>query len=165
MATWAEFSAAAPDLATEGRRQLYRRGDGEAMLATVRDGDPPRIHPVNAGIVGDRLYVFLLRSAKRLDLERDGRFALHSHQDPAEPNEFLVRGRARRVLDSEVLSAVATGWFFTVDDSYHLFELSIETALVGIRAADEWPPRYTSWAAPSVSSAPSAPLAERSSQA
>jgi hypothetical protein len=159
MASWAEFSVAAPDLADEGRRQLYRRGDGEAMLATVRDGDPPRIHPVNVGIVGDRLYAFLLRSAKRLDLERDGRFALHSHQDPAEPNEFLVRGRADRVLDPDVRSAVAAGWFFTVDDSYHLFELSIETALIGVRGADEWPPRYTSWAAASAPSTVSGPSA------
>ena len=165
MANWAEFNAAAPDLAAEGRRQLYRRGDGEAMLATVRDGDLPRIHPVNVGIVGDRLYAFLLRSAKRLDLERDGRFALHSHQDPAEPNEFLVRGRAERVVDPEVLSAVGAGWYFTVDDSYHLFELSIETALVGIRAADEWPPRYTSWAASPAPSASPAPFARGSSQA
>jgi dipeptidyl aminopeptidase/acylaminoacyl peptidase len=148
LATWAEFSAAAPDLAAEGRRQLYRRGDGEAMLATVRDGEPPRLHPINVGIVGDRLYAFLLRSAKRLDLERDGRFALHSHQDPSEPNEFLVRGRAQRVLDRAVRSDVAAGWYFTVDETYHLFEMSIQTALIGLRAPDEWPPRYTSWTAP-----------------
>jgi len=159
LVTWAEFSAAAPDLAAEGRRQLYRRGEGEAMLATVREEEPPRIHPINVGIVGDRLYAFLLRSAKRLDLERDGRFALHSHQDPSAPNEFLVRGRAQRVLDGAVLSTVAAAWYFTVDESYHLFELSIETALAGLRAADEWPPRYTSWAAPS------APLVGGSSQA
>jgi len=148
LATWAEFSAAAPDLAAEGRRQLYRRGDGEAMLATVRGGEPPRLHPINVGIVDDRLYAFLLRSAKRLDLERDGRFALHSHQDPSEPNEFLVRGRAQHVLDRAVRSAVAAGWYFTVDESYHLFEMSIQTALIGLRAPDEWPPRYTSWTAP-----------------
>jgi dipeptidyl aminopeptidase/acylaminoacyl peptidase len=154
LTTWAEFSAAAPEMAAEGRRQLYRRGDGEALLATVREGDPPRIHPINVGIVGERLYAFLLRSAKRHDLERDGRFALHSHQDPAEPSEFLVRGRARRVLDREVLRSVAAGWYFTVDEAYHLFELSIDSALVGLRAADEWPPRYTSWTAPTAPTAP-----------
>jgi glycosyltransferase involved in cell wall biosynthesis len=34
------------------------------------------------------------------------------------------------------------------DESYDLYEFSIEHALLGERAsADEWPPRYTSWAA------------------
>jgi hypothetical protein len=33
-----------------------------------------------------------------------------------------------------------------VDESYTLFEFSIETALLGARAtADDWPPRYASW--------------------
>jgi len=146
--TWAEFSAAAPDMAAEGRRLLYSRGDGEAMLATVREEDPPRIHPINAGIVGERLYAFLLRSAKRIDLELDGRFALHTHQDPAAPSEFLVRGRARRVEDPGTVSSVAAEWYFAVDETYHLYEFFIETALLGVRTADEWPPRYTSWGAP-----------------
>jgi hypothetical protein len=143
--TWAEFSAAAPDMAAEGRRLLYSRRDGQAMLATVREDAPPRIHPINVGIVGGRLYAFLLRSAKRTDLERDGRFALHTHQDPTAPNEFLVRGRAQRVDDPPTLAAVAAEWYFTVDESYHLYEFFVETALLGLRGADEWPPRYTTW--------------------
>lgn len=145
MVTWAEFSAAAPDMADEGRRLLYSRGDGEAMLATVRDDEPPRIHPINVGIVGERLYAFLLRSAKRIALERDGRFALHTHQDPSAPDEFLLRGRAQRVDDAPTLAAVAAEWYFTVDESYHLYEFLVETALLGLRGANEWPPRYTTW--------------------
>jgi len=39
-------------------------------------------------------------------------------------------------------------WFFEVDDSYELFEFDIEAAILGLRDdADEWPPRYQSWAA------------------
>jgi len=34
-----------------------------------------------------------------------------------------------------------------VDDGYALFELSVASVLAGRRAADEWPPRYTSWRA------------------
>lgn len=69
--------------------------------------------------------------------------------DPAAPHEFLVRGRARLVDDDAIRSAVASGWFFTVDDSYPLFELLVERAVLGERAtADDWPPRYTSWVAP-----------------
>ena len=71
-ATWSDLETAAPDLATEGRRLIYARGDGEALLATVRGDDLPRIHPVNVAIVDGRLYVFVIaRSPKRGDLEAD----------------------------------------------------------------------------------------------
>ena len=94
MVRWAEFEAAAPEIAAEGRRLLYARGDGEALLVTVRGAELPRVHPINVGVVDGGLYAFLLPSPKRTDLERDGRFALHTHQDPAAPDEFSVRGRA-----------------------------------------------------------------------
>jgi hypothetical protein len=42
MATWADLERDAPALAAEGRRLLYARGDGEALLATVRGDEPPR---------------------------------------------------------------------------------------------------------------------------
>lgn len=145
MATWAEFAAAAPELAAEGRGLLYARGHGEALLATVREGEPPRIHPISVAVVDGGLYAFLLKSAKRVDLEQDGRYALHSHLDPAAPNEFEVRGRAR-VIGNPVRSTVAAGWSFEVDDGYELFEFSIESALVGRRpTADDWPPKYATW--------------------
>lgn len=146
MATWAEFEAAAPELAAEGRRLLYRDGQGQAMLATVRDGEPPRINPITVGIVGGRMQAFILHSPKLVDLEMDGRYALHSHHDPAAPSEFALRGRARLVEDAAVRSTVAADWAFEVDDTYRLFEFSIESALVGRRpTADDWPPRYASW--------------------
>jgi hypothetical protein len=97
MVNWGAFAADAPTLAAAGRRLLYGGGEGEAFLATVRDGEPPRIHPVNIGIVGEGLYAFVLDSAKRRDLERDGRFALHAHQDRAAPTEFMLRGHARAI--------------------------------------------------------------------
>ena len=147
MATWSEFAAAAPEMAADGRRLLYARGDGEGLLATVRGEAPPRIHPINVGIVDGQLYAFLLRSAKRADLEQDGRYALHAHQDPAHPDEFSVRGRARIIEDAAVRSAVGGSWFFAVDESYYLFEFLIESAVLGLRGADEWPPRYSRWPA------------------
>jgi hypothetical protein len=145
MVTWSELDAAAPDIAAEGRRLLYARGDGEALLATVRGDEPPRIHPINVGVVDGRLYAFLLRSAKRVDLEQDGRYALHAHQDPAAPAEFSVRGRARLVDNADVRAAVGGSWFFEIDETYHLFEFSIDSAVLGLRGPDEWPPRYTRW--------------------
>jgi hypothetical protein len=148
MTSWSEFRTAAADMADAGERLLYRDGTGQGYLATVRDGQLPRIHPVNVGIVDGGLYTFVLRSAKRVDLERDGRYALHSHQDPAAPSEFLVRGRARLVDDPAVRARAAAAWPFEVDDGYALFELGVEAAVLGLRNdADEWPPRYTTWAA------------------
>ena len=148
MATWAQLEAAAPELAAEGRRLIYRGDAGEMLLATVRGDEPPRIHPVNVAIVEGRLYAFILRSAKRTDLERDGRYAMHTHQDPAAPSEFAVRGRASLVESADVRSAAAAAWSFEVDETYTLFEFSIEAALLGTRAtADDWPPRYSTWSA------------------
>ncbi len=152
MATWAELEAGAPRIATAGRRLLRWRGEiDEVLLATVRDAAPPRIHPVYVMVVDGRLYTFIGRSAKRTDLEQDGRYALHAHQDPAVPNEFEVRGRASVVPRGAIHDAVAEGWYFPTGDEYELFELDIESAVLGERASqDDWPPVYTTWrAAPS----------------
>ena len=145
-ASWGEFAAAEPDLAAAGARHLDR-SNGASLLATVRGDAAPRIHPVTVGIVGEGLFVFLLDSAKRRDLVEDGRFALHAHQDQEAPDEFSIRGRAQLVPMGELRQSVAAGWFFEVDDTYWLFELRIQTAILGERSADEWPPRYKRWAA------------------
>ena len=147
MTDWTTFAEAAPELASAGRRLLERSGTGSGLLATVRDGVPPRISPVTVGIVDGRLLVFVIvGSAKDRDLLADGRYALHAHQDPAVPHEFQVRGRAGEVTDPAVRAAAAAGWKFEVDDTYRLFELGIEHALLGERAdPDAWPPLYRSW--------------------
>jgi hypothetical protein len=146
MVTWAEFERAAPAIAAEGRRLFDRDGIGQALLATVRGDDPPRIHPIYVSIVDGRLYAFILGSAKRVDLEQDGRYALHTHQDPAAPSEFMIRGSSAAIREDAVRSAVGAEWYFEVDDTYELFEFGIESAVLGARNdADEWPPRYSSW--------------------
>ena len=143
-AAWRDFAAEAPELATRGARHLDR-AQGAALLATVRGDAPPRLHPVTVGIVVDGLFVFVLDSAKRRDLAEDGRFALHAHQDQTASDEFSIRGRAQLVPAGDVRDRVAGGWFFEVDDTYWLFELRLESAILGERGADEWPPRYTRW--------------------
>ncbi len=149
MASGAEFEASAPTLAERGRGLLYRSGAGEGFLSTVAGDDPPRTHPVNVGIVDGRLLTFVqVASAKARDIEADGRYSLHAHQDPAAPHEFLLRGRGLIVNDAEARARAAADWPFTVNDEYLLVELGIQHALFGERGdPDEWPPRYTSWRA------------------
>lgn len=144
MSTWKEFASAAPDLAEKGRGLLYRTGDGEALLATVREGAPPRIHPITVGIVDGGLFGFILPSGKQRDLEMDGRYALHAYPDAKVPHEFTLRGRVRRVSEPR-RSAVATGWTWTVGDA-PAYEFLIDEAVLGERTSrTDWPPRYTTW--------------------
>jgi hypothetical protein len=145
--SWHAFAAASPEVAARGRSLLERSGIGEGLLATVRGDGPPRIHPVHIRIVDGRLLTFVIvGSAKAGDLAADGRYALHAHQDPAVPHEFLVRGRATAVTDPPTRAAAAAEWSFDVDDGYELYELSVDHAVFGERAsADDWPPVYTSW--------------------
>ena len=68
-----------------------------------------------------------------------------------------MRGRARLIEAGAVHDRVAAEWYFEIDDTYHLFEFGIETALLGVRdGPDEWPPRYTSWTSPAPRRAPAA---------
>jgi len=147
MATWADFAAQAPAIADAGRRLIYRTETGRALLATVRRAELPRIHPISVAVAADRLVAFIiLDSPKARDLAEDGRYALHAHQDPSVPHEFMVRGRARPIDDEATRAGVANTWYFEVDDSYRLFEFLIDHAVLGERASpDDWPPVYTSW--------------------
>jgi hypothetical protein len=159
VASWAELEAAAPEIAREGRRLLYARGDGEAFLVTVGGDAPPRIHPINIGIVEiaggggaagvarDELVAFINNSPKKADLEQDGRYAVHTHQDPAAPDEFSVRGRVRVIRDPAEWQRVGSHWFFEPQPGYLLVAFDIDAAVLGLRRADEWPPRYQHWSA------------------
>jgi dipeptidyl aminopeptidase/acylaminoacyl peptidase len=150
MATWADFAAAAPEMAARGRDLLYRTGDGEGLLVTVHAGDPPQAHPISVRVVGGGLFAFILKSPKLSDLEDDGRYALHAHFDPAVPHELLLRGRVRPVGGAE-REALAKDWSWTVGGA-PAFELLIEEALFGERPGpDDWPPKYSTWKAPAIS--------------
>lgn len=149
MATWAEFAAAAPSIAADGRGLFYRTETGQALLSTVRGDAPPRIHPIYLATHEGRLVAFMLPSPKAIDLAEDGRYALHAHQDPEAPHEFLLRGRATPIDDEQTRSRFVAAWYFAIDDDHRLFEFEIQHAVFGERASpDDWPPRYRSWRSP-----------------
>jgi hypothetical protein len=148
---WVAFAAAAPELAAAGRGRLYRYGTGLAFLATVRADGAPRVHPVCPTIVGDGLWVLIGPSPKLGDLERDGRYALHTFPDADVDDEFFISGQATRIDDDGQRHAVRADLAdrgSTTGDEDVLFELLLDRALhAAYGPRPSWPPTYTRWRA------------------
>jgi len=130
MASWSEFAAAEPELASAVRALLQQYGPGMGYLATVRADGGPRVHPVSPVITNEGLYCFVVDSAKRRDLERDGRYALHSYPPEESDDEAYVTGRAHPVTDPAVITYLADALRASPMVNWRLFELDIETAML-----------------------------------
>lgn len=128
MASWSDFAAAEPSLAAGIRALLQQYGPGMGYLATVRADGSPRVHPVSPVITDEGLYCFIVDSPKRCDLERDGRYALHSYPPEESDDEAYVTGRAVRVTDPVVVARLADALRASPDVDWQLYELLIETA-------------------------------------
>jgi hypothetical protein len=131
MVSWLQFVAAAPGLAAQVRALFQQYGQGLGYLATVRPDGGPRVHPVAPVITDDSLYCFILPSPKRGDLERDGRYALHSFPPEETNDEAYLSGVARPVIDPRRVARVARRSRAALDVDWRLFELEIEVAMVG----------------------------------
>ena len=94
----------------------------------------PRRRPAGAsGLAGDhgrRLYCFILDSPKRRDLERDGRYSLHSFPPEDSDDEAYLSGRAERVTDEEQVARLADIMSARPEMNWQLFEFSVEVAMV-----------------------------------
>ena len=155
MATWAQFEAAAPEMAAAGRALLYQFGTGLAYLATLRKDGAPRIHPICPAIAEGGLFGLIIPSPKQHDLLRDGRYAVHSFPMPDRDDEFYLAGTAHRVDDPDLLAAVLAAYLASgATSSGHetFFEFGIERALLATdpKRGDGpgWPPTYTKWRDP-----------------
>jgi hypothetical protein len=158
MASWSEFATATPPLAAGIRALIQQYGPGLAYLATVRPDGGPRVHPVSPVLTDDALYCFVVRSPKRFDLERDGRYALHSYPPEDTDDEAYLTGRATAVHDRRVIARLATALHASPEIDWRLFELSIETAMLrhhgnggALPFAAVRPPFTQTWHAPAVS--------------
>jgi hypothetical protein len=130
MASWSDFAAAEPMLAAGIRALLEQYGPGMGYLATVRADGAPRVHPVSPVFTADSLYCFIVDSPKRRDLERDGRYALHSYPPEDNDDEGSLTGRATPVTDPLAITRLAGALHASPDIDWRLFELTIDTAML-----------------------------------
>jgi hypothetical protein len=128
MASWSDFVAADPSLAAGIRALLQQYGPGMAYLATVRADGSPRVHPVSPVITDEGLYCFIVNSPKRRDLDRDGRYALHSYPPEENDDEAYLTGRAIRVRNQRVITDLADALRASPEVDWQLYELLIESA-------------------------------------
>ncbi|WP_433054419.1 pyridoxamine 5'-phosphate oxidase family protein [Dactylosporangium sp. CS-033363] len=129
MASWADFAAADPSLAAAIQTLVCQYGPGLGYLATVRPDGGPRIHPVSPVITASGLYCFVLPSPKRHDLDRDGRYSLHSFPSDSSDDEAYLSGRAVLVSDSDLVARLALLMRAAPGIDWKLYELSIDLAM------------------------------------
>jgi hypothetical protein len=130
MASWSEFLAAEPQLAAAVRALMQQYGPGMGYLATVRPDGGPRVHPVSPVITEEGFYCFVVDSPKRRDLERDGRYALHSYPPEDSDDEACLTGTAQPVNDSVVVERLAGALRASPQVDWRLFEFTVDTAMV-----------------------------------
>ena len=102
MASWAEFEAAAPELAE--RVRVLLDGHVHKTLATLRRDGSPRISGTETRLVDGELWIgSMWRALKALDLQGDPRFALHSGSEdpPGWKGDAKLAGVVEEVTDSE----------------------------------------------------------------
>lgn len=98
MATWAQFTAAEPELAAYGW-ELLRQEQGYAFLATVSRTGSPRVHPVVPFVMDGQLFVSIVTASPKVaDLRADPRYMLHATVGDND-TEFAVRGEAHEMID------------------------------------------------------------------
>jgi hypothetical protein len=132
VASWAEFEAAAPELAEKVRGRLDAHV--HKTLATVRRDGSPRISGTETRLVDGELWIgSMWQARKALDLQRDPRFALHSGSaDPPEwSGDAKLAGVVEEITDPERVREI-NGEAAAAGPS-HLFRLDLrEVSTVGL---------------------------------
>jgi hypothetical protein len=130
MASWSEFAVAEPRLAASIHALVHQYGPGLGYLATIRSDGGPRIHPVSPFITRDGLFCFVIDSPKRRDLERDGRYALHSFPPEDTDDEAYVSGLAHMVVNPARVERYAVEMRAEPLADWRLFEFMVDVAVI-----------------------------------
>jgi len=106
---WADFEAAAPELAATARERFG--AFQHHVLATLRADGSPRLTGIEATFRHGELWLGCMPGARKVhDLLRDPRFALHANPGPGTDmhgGDVRVSGRALHVTDPAVLDRFA----------------------------------------------------------
>jgi hypothetical protein len=133
-------------MAANGERLFMQYGTGLGFLATVAPSGIPRLHPVSPVLTDDSIFLFLVPSPKRLDLEGGGRYALHAFTPEETEEEFVISGRTRPVDDPERRAVAVDAASYRPPLEWRCFEALVESALhAAYRHRGDWPPTYTRW--------------------
>jgi Pyridoxamine 5'-phosphate oxidase len=157
VATWADLETADPELAAAGAALF--RAFTVGYLATIRPDGSPRIHPVTVTLHDGGLFVNAQAGTfKAADLERDGRFALHSFPrawtaDSWDDEDFQVAGRVRLVEGAERRAAVRAVHNDAIAEDDRLFELLPERAFHKSRPEGQL--SHRTWRDPEATARPS----------
>jgi hypothetical protein len=106
MATWLEFTEAAPELASRVRGRFEATGLG--FLATLRRDGSPRLTGVEPLFALDEVWLGMMPgSRKALDLRRDPRLALHNASTDKEvrDGDARITGRADEIAEGDPVMA------------------------------------------------------------
>jgi hypothetical protein len=145
--SWSQFASSSPRLAADVRALLEQYGQAFGYLATVRLDGGPRLHPVSPVIADGGLFCFVMRSPKRRDLERDGRYALHAYPAEHTDDEAYLAGRAYPVADDLQRARLARLHRASPTTDWRLFELGIEVAMITHREPPRHRPEHRIWRA------------------
>jgi hypothetical protein len=126
MLSWREFSESRPEMADFGLKRIQYR---IMYIATIRHDGYPRIHPFTPFVGSGCLFAFMEpTSPKAKDLQRDGRYSIHSLVADFEGSngEFQITGRAILLTDSQSRLDAINACPYEPKDRYILFEFKIE---------------------------------------
>ena len=131
MTTWAQFENEASDFAAMVRARF--EAAETHILATLRKDGSPRVSGTEVNFTGSDLCLgSMLNAVKALDLQRDGRCAIHAH--PSHDGDAKVAGIATEVT-GEAKNAYVTGG--EPPGGFHAFRLELSEAVVTAVEGDE----------------------------
>jgi Pyridoxamine 5'-phosphate oxidase len=135
MPSWSDFEQAAPAFAQQVRERLDAHK--HKTIATLRRDGSPRISGTEAAFADGELWIGSMWQARKAhDLQRDGRYALHSGSDEPDvwAGDAKVAGVAEEITDPERVRAI--NGQAAENGPSHLFRLDVRE-VSAVRLSDD----------------------------